>query len=238
MTNTLLPCLTRLTIAASRPNIASPTITYTSLLLAFNNFFNLAITYYYKYKGEVNTDHVLEVAVRRALEHNIKSVIVASETGRSALKALSIIKKNNLGIKLVVVTHPPNKTWGPKGDIPIASASRSLSWNKALPDTIIDMLLGGVFGQGLKIAIEVALMATDSGAVDRGELVVSLGGTFKGLDTAIVAKTTYSYYFLTEFELLEIIAKPWKPRITYPEYKDPNWKGNLNKYYENVTVLT
>ncbi|RLF98029.1 MAG: hypothetical protein DRN49_06585, partial [Thaumarchaeota archaeon] len=160
------PCLTRLTIAASRPNIASPTITYTSLLLAFNNFFNLAITYYYKYKGEVNTDHVLEVAIRRALEHNIKSVIVASETGRSALKTLSIIKKNNLGIKLVVVTHPPNKTWGPKGDIPIglnhpryrkgkegaiimqstrpfASASRSLGWNKALPDTIIDMLLGG-----------------------------------------------------------------------------------------------
>jgi len=81
-------------------------------------------------------------------------------------------------------------------------------------------------------------MAIYSGAVDRGELVVSLGGTFKGLDTAIVAKTTYSCYFLTEFEFLEIIAKPWKPRITYPEYKDPNWKGNLNKYYENVTVLT
>jgi len=105
---------------------------------------------------------------------------------------------------------------------PFASASRSLGWNKALPDTIIDILLGGIFGQGLKIAIEVALMAIYSGAVDRGELVVSLGGTFKGLDTAIVAKTTYSCYFLTEFEFLEIIAKPWKPRITYPEYKDPN----------------
>lgn len=68
-------------------------------------------------------------------------------------------------------------------------------------------------------------MAADAGAVERGEVVVSLGGTYKGLDAAIVAKTTYSYYFLKEFELLEVLAKPWRPRVTYPEYEDPRWRG-------------
>jgi len=32
--------------------------------------------------------------------------------------------------------------------------------DKALPDAIMDRLLGGVFGQGIKIAIGIALMAT------------------------------------------------------------------------------
>jgi len=32
--------------------------------------------------------------------------------------------------------------------------------DKALPDAIIDRLLGGVFGQRIKIAIEIALIAT------------------------------------------------------------------------------
>ena len=75
-------------------------------------------------------------------------------------------------------------------------------------------------------------MANDIGAVNRGDIVVSLGGTFKGLDAAIVAKTTYSYYFLKEYELLEIIAKPYYPRVKLP---DPTWKRNLKQYYEEIT---
>ena len=77
-------------------------------------------------------------------------------------------------------------------------------------------------------------MATDAGAVNRGDIVVSLGGTFKGLDAAIVAKTTYSYYFLKEYELLEIIAKPYHTRVKLPEYQDPTWKGNLEQYYKEI----
>ena len=217
-------------------------------------------TYYYLYKGEINTLHVLNLALRRSLELDNIPIIIASETGRSVLKAIQLRNtRYNKGQKIIVVTHPPDKTYGPKGDIPIglndpryisvkecivnegitivqgsrpfASASRSIGWDKALPDTLIDKLLGGVFGQGLKIAIEASLMATDAGAVNRGDIVISLGGTYKGLDTAIVAKTTYSYYFLSEYELLELLAKPYYPRVSYPEYEDPNWKGDLDQYY-------
>ena len=34
--------------------------------------------------------------------------------------------------------------------------------------------------------IEAALMATDAGALEDGKEVVTLGGTYKGLDTALV----------------------------------------------------
>lgn len=47
----------------------------------------------------------------------IKKVVIASETGRSALKALEIFHGRN--IKIIVVTHYPASIWEPKGDIPI-----------------------------------------------------------------------------------------------------------------------
>ena len=218
--------------------------------------------YYYEYKGEVNTDHLIEVAVKRATEVGAKAIIAASETGRSALKAARLIRSLNSDLKLVVVTHPPEETWGPRGNIPIglrhpryrkvleclesmgativqgtrplAPPSRGLGWDYPLPEVLIDKVLG-IFGQGIKIAVEASLMAADAGAVDRGDIVVSMGGTYKGLDAAIVARTTYTYYFLKEYEVLEIIAKPHHPRVKLPEYEDPAWKGNLDQYYEDIT---
>jgi len=226
------------------------------------DYITIREVYYYKFKGEVNTEHVVKVAVRRALEVEASALIVASETGRSALKAVKLLRDLNAGLKLIVVTHPPDETWGPEGKIPIglrhprnvkalkcleslgaiivqstrplAPPSRSLGWDEPLPEVIIDRVLS-ILGQGVKIAVEVSLMAVDAGAVNRGDVVVSLGGTFKGLDTAIVAKTTYSYYFLKEYELLEIIAKPYYTRVKLPEYQDPTWKGNLEQYYEEIT---
>jgi len=151
--------------------------------------------FYYKFKGEVKTEHVIKVAVQRAIEVNASALIVASETGRSALKTDKLLRDLNIELKLVVVTHPPEETWGPRGKIPIglrhprnikaleclkslgvivvqgtrplAPPSRGLGWNHPLPEVIIDRVLS-VFGQGVKIAIEVSLMAADAGAVNRG----------------------------------------------------------------------
>ncbi len=218
--------------------------------------------FYYRFKGEVNTGHVINAAITRALRVKAAALIVASETGRSALKAAEFLREKNAKIPLVIVTHPPDETWGPKGRIPIglrhpanaralrcleslgavvvqstrpfAPPSRSIGWELPLPESIIDKVLG-IFGQGVKIAIEASLMATDAGAVNRGDIVVSMAGTFKGLDAAIVARTTYSYYFLKEYELLEIIAKPYYTKVELPEYQDPMWRGDLAQYYEEIT---
>ena len=63
-----------------------------------------------------------QICIERALELNVKSIVTPSETGRSVLKALRIAKEygvNKNKLKLVVATHPLDKTWGSKGDIPI-----------------------------------------------------------------------------------------------------------------------
>lgn len=211
---------------------------------------------YFRYCGEVNTEKVLQKAKLRCEEKGLGKVVVASETGRSAIKALGIFKGTK--IKLIVVTHYPATTWGPKGDIPIglkrkeyaetlrkleengvkivqgtrpfAPPSRSISWEYPTPEGIVDKTLE-LFGAGTKIAIEAAVIATDAGEVNAGEEIVSCAGTYKGLDTALVVKTAYSGGFFKEFEVREIIAKPICRVKELPEYKYENWKGNLDQYY-------
>lgn len=211
---------------------------------------------YFRYCGEVNTEKVLHAAKLRCKEKGLNKVVIASETGRSAIKALNIFKGTK--IKLIVVTHYPATTWGPKGDIPIglkrkeyaktlkkleengvkivqgtrpfAPPTRSINWEFPTPEGIIDKTLE-IFGAGTKIAIEAAVMATDAGEVDAGEEIVSCAGTYKGLDTALVVKTAYSGGFFKEFEVREIIAKPICRVKALPEYKYENWKGNLDQYY-------
>jgi hypothetical protein len=41
--------------------------------------------FYFQFRGEVNTRKALELARERAVELNISKMVVASETGRSAL---------------------------------------------------------------------------------------------------------------------------------------------------------
>lgn len=211
---------------------------------------------YFRYCGEVNTEKVLHAAKSRCEETGLSKVVIASETGKSALKALSIFKGTR--IKLIVVTHYPATTWGPQGDIPIglkqkeyaetlkkleengvkivqgtrpfAPPSRSINWKYPTPESIIDKTLE-IFGAGTKIAIEASVMATDAGEVEAGEEIVSCAGTYKGLDTALVVKTAYSGSFFKEFEVKEIIAKPICRVKELPEYKCKNWRGDIDQYY-------
>lgn len=211
---------------------------------------------YFRYCGEVNTEKVLHAIKLRCKETNLSKVVIASETGRSAIKALDVFRGTK--IKMIVVTHYPATTWGPKGNIPIglkrkeyaetlkkleekgvkivqgtrpfAPPSRSINWNYPTPECIIDKTLE-IFGAGTKIAIEAAIIATDAGEVNEGEEIASCAGTYKGLDTALVVKTTYSANFFREFEIREIIAKPICRVRKLPEYKYENWKGNIDEYY-------
>jgi len=210
---------------------------------------------YFRYCGEINTEKVLHMVKRRCKETGINKVVIASETGRSALKALDVLGKKS---KIIVVTHFPAATWGPKGKIPIglkrkeyketlkkltengvkivqatrplAPPSRYIGWNYPTPEGVIDKTLE-LFGAGTKIAVEVVVMATDAGEVDEGEELVSCAGTFKGLDTALIVRTAYSMNFFKEFEVREIVAKPVCRVKKLPEHKYRDWKGELNEYY-------
>lgn len=63
------------------------------------------------------------------------------------------------------------------------------------------------FGQGTKVAIELALMAADAGFVRTDEDVIAIGGTGKGADTALLLQPANSFNFF-DLKVKEVICKP------------------------------
>lgn len=70
-----------------------------------------------------------------------------------------------------------------------------------------------VGGNGLKVATEVGLMATNAGKVAPGQEIIAIGGTAGGADTAIGMKAAFSgNIFIKDLakrpEVREILAMP------------------------------
>jgi len=64
-----------------------------------------------------------------------------------------------------------------------------------------------IFGEGTKVACEIALMAVDAGLVRTDEDAISIGGTGRGADTAIVLRPTNAQTFF-DMRIREILCKP------------------------------
>lgn len=189
----------------------------------------LKTVYFDKPGGDENTDRTLALARQRAEELGIKTVVVASTVGQTSVKAVDVFK----GFKVIVVTHTqgfrePNtqeltdenrKIVEDKGGIVLTTThafggiSRSLGPSGPPPPPpnyvigdIVAMTLR-MFGQGMKVACEIAAMAADSGLVRTDEEVISIGGTGRGADTALVLKPDYVHRFF-DLRVKEIICKP------------------------------
>jgi len=63
------------------------------------------------------------------------------------------------------------------------------------------------FSQGVKAAIECAIMAADAGAVPVDEDIISIAGTGKGADSAIVVQAASQNRFF-DMKVREVIAMP------------------------------
>jgi len=66
------------------------------------------------------------------------------------------------------------------------------------------------FSQGMKVAVEIVLMAADAGFIGIDREVISIAGTSEGCDTAIVVKPAFPRSF-KELEIREVLAKPRYP---------------------------
>jgi hypothetical protein len=179
---------------------------------------------YFLESGSANTEKTLEVAKKRAEELGIKTIVVASTSGETGLKAV----KAFANYKVVVVTHttglqaPDVQELTPqnrakileKGGI-ILTATHAFGGvgravrrklNTYQVDEIIAHTLR-VFGQGTKVACEIALMAADAGLIRTDEEVISIGGTGSGADTALVIKPAHTHDFF-ELKVKEVLCKP------------------------------
>jgi hypothetical protein len=64
-----------------------------------------------------------------------------------------------------------------------------------------------IFGQGMKVVCEISMMAADSGLVRTDEDVVTIAGSSRGADTAVVLKPVNTHNFF-DLKIKEILCKP------------------------------
>jgi len=64
-----------------------------------------------------------------------------------------------------------------------------------------------LFGEGMKVAVEIVAMAADAGLIPVDRDVIAIAGTGRGADTAIVIRPANSKN-LFDMTIREIIAKP------------------------------
>jgi len=179
---------------------------------------------YFDEPGKENTDEVLRLAKRRAKELGIKTILVASTTGDTALKAMEVFK----GARIVAVSHftgmrePNTQDFTEENRQKVLSAGGAVltathlfsglgramrkKFNMYLfEETVANTLR--IFGQGMKVACEITLMAADAGLVRTDEDIIVIGGTGRGADTAAVLRPVNSEDFF-DLKVREILCKP------------------------------
>ena len=187
------------------------------------------ITYFEKH-GPVNTETTLRLARERADARGIRQVVRASTYGDTARRALEIFDGFNLAVVGIAVgprIHAHGEavanTFSPevrraveaKGGAVLNATHVFGGLNRALreqmdwqagPVSLISATLS-IFGRGTKVALEVAMMATDAGLMDRDAETVAIAGSGRGADTALVVQPVNAHRFF-DFKVREIICLP------------------------------
>ena len=212
--------------------------------------------FYFSACGQVNTEKTLELAIQRARELGLKKLVVASETGLSALKATEMLR--NTGIDLIVVTSaagtkiektaigdlkigiPDKKIWDKleksgakivRATDPFYNIGAALEHTGVPTSATFIRLCLKMLSSGTAVCVGVALMATDNGVLEEGAEVVVVAGSWVGLDTALVARATNSVNFFKRgaTQIREIICKPRNPVHSWP-VNQKDWVGDLEPY--------
>jgi hypothetical protein len=176
---------------------------------------------YYEEAGIENTDATLEVARARAEALGIRQVVVASThgyTGKRAAAAFSGTELEIIAVSICAGFEDEGWTMSAREraelealGITVLTSIHSLGDDVSeafglAPNRIVRETLYR-FCQGMKVAVEVAIMAADAGLLDMSREVIAVAGTGEGADTALVLKPAYARTF-KELEIMEILAKP------------------------------
>jgi hypothetical protein len=179
---------------------------------------------YFSTPGEKNTDETLKMAKVRAEELEIRDILVASTRGITALKTIEVFK----GFNVYVISHVTG--WQQsgiqqlteenaikikaKGGKIVTSAHTFSGVNTAIQTEFDTMYPAGIIertlkllGEGMKVVVEIAAMATDAGVISPGKDVIAIAGSSKGADTAVVLEPANSRKIF-DIKIREIITKP------------------------------
>ena len=181
---------------------------------------------YFEDPGKENTETTLELAIARAKARNIRKIVLASTRGETAKDLAARLA--GTGITMVVVPHQYGFMAGQRFTKELAAELEGQGhavhfgtmlfhtehfYGVEAPKTLADLLRA--FCQGMKVAVEIVLMAADGGKLEIGEEVVVVTGTGRGADTAVVAIAATSTHF-KDFHVTEIICKPLRTKHLEP----------------------
>ncbi|HYB58835.1 MAG TPA: pyruvate kinase alpha/beta domain-containing protein [Candidatus Acidoferrales bacterium] len=180
---------------------------------------------YLETPGPQNTEDVINAVQSYVVKSGLKRVVVASTTGSTAIKFAAALKNK---AELVVVTHhtgfsqegtqhfdaEKRKKLESEG-VTVLTQSHVLSGVErsisrrfggiSRVETIAEALRS-LFGHGLKVCVEIAIMAADAGAVPIEDLI-AVGGTGSGSDTAIVIRPAHMNNFF-DAQIRQILIVP------------------------------
>ncbi len=171
-----------------------------------------------------NTTRVLELSRARADALGIRTAIVATTSGGTAVRAAEALP----GFDIVAVTHsagfrgPDTQDLDPENaarlselGVKVLTCQHALGgvgravrklWGTYQLEEIIAQTLR-LFGQGMKVAFEISLMAADAGLVSTQAPALVIAGSGRGADTAVILIPTNAQTFF-ELRPLEIICLP------------------------------
>lgn len=181
------------------------------------------------FPGTANTKKTVSAALQAARDRDLTHVVVASNTGDTVYMLLEL---DATGLSLVCVTHQVGFMEPGQHEMPETT-------RKALSDRGVALLttthlFGGVdrtitkkhgglyppdiiantlrmFGQGVKVAVEISIMALDAGLVPHGKDIVAVGGSSRGADAACVVRPAHSSAAF-DTRVIDVICRPEPPR--------------------------
>lgn len=178
---------------------------------------------YFEKPGSENTEACVREALRVAKERGIKDIVIATVYGGSmeffpdATDYNGVCVTHSYGFKVPGENQMSDEVRAEltKRGFKVYSCAHALG----ATDRGVSVKLGGTspaemiatvlrfFGQGMKVAVEVATMAADGGLIKPGVPVIALGGTVRGLDTAIIMRAAHARDIL-ETTVEEVICMP------------------------------
>jgi hypothetical protein len=181
--------------------------------------------YYFEKSGPENTEQVIEIVRKRITDLNLNHLVVATTTGKTGVMFAKAFRGTDL--KVIAVTHQyglrgpgiiiltdENKTKMRELGVPVVIGADILT----TPHRAFRGKLGGspfdivadtlrMFCEGMKVCVEIAVMAADVGLVPIDQDIMTVAGTGRGADTVVVLRPVNGNY-LFDLHIKEIVAMP------------------------------
>jgi uncharacterized protein len=181
---------------------------------------------YFTQEGKTNLRSCLHIAFEAAVSRGIDTIVIFTGVGEGPEIAIKEFRSSETfkDIKLIAVTFPQGqrfkesaeisperRTLFRENNVPIVRAH--LPFNPIAAHYEKHGMLGqdlslignvlNVFGGGMSLCVQAALMACDAGHLELGDHVISMTS-----DTAIIIRTAPTERLLTDLIIREILCKP------------------------------